>query len=233
MAANLSWGAFGKATDLRSRILFTIGLLIVYRLGTYIPVPGIDAVVHLAAAVSGDCERDLDLGLRSNLDTTRALLQAARAAGHAPLFVYASSVAVFGGVPGQPMPDVITDDTLPAPQGSYGIQKFVGEQLVADFGRRGLVQARNVRVGQHLGTQAVHDGAARKIGAVQNARGRVPALACEVECAVLVAVKRNLGAVDQHFVNAYRPLGAQKVDGLVVVVIVPGNQNVLFQRQRV
>jgi preprotein translocase subunit SecY len=42
MAANLSWGAFGKATDLRSRILFTIGLLIVYRLGTYIPVPGID-----------------------------------------------------------------------------------------------------------------------------------------------------------------------------------------------
>ena len=44
MAANLSWGAFGKATDLRSRILFTIGLLIVYRLGTYIPVPGIDAV---------------------------------------------------------------------------------------------------------------------------------------------------------------------------------------------
>lgn len=43
MAANLSWGALGKATDLRQRIFFTIGLLIVYRLGTYIPVPGIDA----------------------------------------------------------------------------------------------------------------------------------------------------------------------------------------------
>ena len=42
MAANLSWSAFGKATELRSRILFTIGLLMVYRLGTYIPVPGID-----------------------------------------------------------------------------------------------------------------------------------------------------------------------------------------------
>jgi preprotein translocase subunit SecY len=42
MAANLSWSALGKATDLRSRILFTIGLLMVYRLGTYIPVPGID-----------------------------------------------------------------------------------------------------------------------------------------------------------------------------------------------
>ena len=43
MAANMSWGAFGKATELRQRIFFTIGLLIVYRLGTYIPVPGIDA----------------------------------------------------------------------------------------------------------------------------------------------------------------------------------------------
>ena len=39
----MSWGAFGKATELRSRILFTIGLLVVYRLGTFIPVPGIDA----------------------------------------------------------------------------------------------------------------------------------------------------------------------------------------------
>jgi preprotein translocase subunit SecY len=43
MAANTSWAALGKATDLRNRILFTIALLIVYRLGTFIPVPGIDA----------------------------------------------------------------------------------------------------------------------------------------------------------------------------------------------
>ena len=44
MAANTSWSALGKATDLRNRIFFTIGLLIVYRLGTFIPVPGIDAI---------------------------------------------------------------------------------------------------------------------------------------------------------------------------------------------
>lgn len=124
---------------------FTGDLLNLLESGS-LALAGIDAVVHLAAAVSGDCERDLDLGLRSNLDTTRALLQAARTAGHAPLFVYASSVAVFGGMPGLPLPPVIADDTLPAPQGSYGIQKFVGEQLVADFGRRGLVRARNVRL---------------------------------------------------------------------------------------
>ncbi|MDB6454650.1 preprotein translocase subunit SecY [Falsirhodobacter sp. 20TX0035] len=44
MASNLSWGALGKASELRRRIFFTIGLLIVYRIGTYIPVPGIDGL---------------------------------------------------------------------------------------------------------------------------------------------------------------------------------------------
>lgn len=42
MASNLSWGSFGKAKELQQRILFALGLLIVYRLGTFIPVPGID-----------------------------------------------------------------------------------------------------------------------------------------------------------------------------------------------
>ncbi|MEX5730130.1 preprotein translocase subunit SecY [Rhodovulum iodosum] len=56
MAANMSWGAFGKATELRQRIFFTLGLLIVYRLGTYIPVPGIDGVAlkeFMEGAASG------------------------------------------------------------------------------------------------------------------------------------------------------------------------------------
>jgi preprotein translocase subunit SecY len=55
MAANLSWGALGKATELKQRIWFTIGLLIIYRLGTYIPVPGIDgtALRSFVADVSG------------------------------------------------------------------------------------------------------------------------------------------------------------------------------------
>lgn len=114
----------------------------------------LDAVVHLAAAVSGDCEAQLDLGLRSNLDASLALLQAARHAGHAPVLVYASSVAVFGGMPGLPLPRVIEDNSLPTPQSSYGIQKFIGEQLVADFSRRGLVQGRSVR----LMTVAVRPG---------------------------------------------------------------------------
>jgi preprotein translocase subunit SecY len=45
MAASLNLGAFGKATDLKKRIWFTLGALIVFRLGTYIPVPGIDGSV--------------------------------------------------------------------------------------------------------------------------------------------------------------------------------------------
>ena len=44
MAANVSWGTLSKATELRQRIVFALGLLIVYRLGTYIPVPGIDGI---------------------------------------------------------------------------------------------------------------------------------------------------------------------------------------------
>ena len=42
LAANMNFGAFQKATDLHKRLWFTLGALIVYRLGTYIPIPGID-----------------------------------------------------------------------------------------------------------------------------------------------------------------------------------------------
>ena len=54
MAANLSWGTFGKAKDLQSRILFALGLLIVYRIGTYIPVPGVDAARLRAVLRAGE-----------------------------------------------------------------------------------------------------------------------------------------------------------------------------------
>ena len=44
LAANLNFSALGKAEELKKRIWFTLGALIVYRLGTYIPIPGIDPV---------------------------------------------------------------------------------------------------------------------------------------------------------------------------------------------
>ena len=45
LASSMSLGSFGKATELKQRIWFTLGALLVYRLGTYIPVPGVDATV--------------------------------------------------------------------------------------------------------------------------------------------------------------------------------------------
>lgn len=114
--------------------------------GTRAVPAGTDVVFHLAAAVSGECEADFDLGMRSNFAATHALLEACRALKTRPTVVFASSLAVFGNPPGQALPAVIEDNTLPTPQSSYGIQKFIGEQMVADYGRKGFVRARNIRL---------------------------------------------------------------------------------------
>jgi len=109
-----------------------------------------DGVFHLASAVSGECEADFDLGLRSNLDSTRALLDALRfnvnAGGKAARVVFSSSVAVFGPDPAVPLPSVVADDTLPAPQTSYGTQKLICEHLVADYTRKGYIDGRAARL---------------------------------------------------------------------------------------
>jgi nucleoside-diphosphate-sugar epimerase len=110
------------------------------------PLDDADVVFHLAAAVSGECERDFDLGLRTNLRGTELILERCRTSGRTPVVVFASSIAVFGATATHPLPEIVTDETLPVPQSSYGIQKFVGEQLVADYTRRGFVRGRSVRV---------------------------------------------------------------------------------------
>jgi nucleoside-diphosphate-sugar epimerase len=109
-----------------------------------------DGVFHLAAAVSGECEADFDLGLRSNLDSTRALLDALRAnvnaGGKVARLVFSSSVAVFGPDPAMPLPKLVADDTLPAPQTSYGTQKLICEHLIADYTRKGYIDGRAARL---------------------------------------------------------------------------------------
>jgi nucleoside-diphosphate-sugar epimerase len=99
-------------------------------------------VVHLAAVVSGTAEADFDLGMRVNLDGTRNLLEACRAAGTQPRVLFSSSIAVFGG----DLPPLVTDATTPTPQGSYGAQKLIGEVLVQDYSRKGFIDGRSVRV---------------------------------------------------------------------------------------
>ena len=107
---------------------------------------GAEVIFHLAAAVSGECETDFDLGLRANLRATESLLACCRALGTSPVVVYSSSVAVFGGSAEQPLPAVITDDTRPNPQTSYGTQKVIGEYLLADYTRKGFLNGRAVRL---------------------------------------------------------------------------------------
>jgi nucleoside-diphosphate-sugar epimerase len=105
-----------------------------------------DLIFHLAAIVSGEAEADLEKGYRVNLDGTRALLDAIRhrheANGWTPRLVFASSNAVFGGA----MPDVIGDDYIVTPQTSYGTQKAMGELLLADYARRGIVTGIGLRL---------------------------------------------------------------------------------------
>jgi nucleoside-diphosphate-sugar epimerase len=113
-------------------------------------------VVHLAAVVSGTAEADFDLGMRVNLDGTRHLLEACRAAGHAPRLLFSSSIAVFGGA----LPPVVADATTPTPQGSYGIQKLIGELLVQDYTRKGFIDGRAVRVPTVVVRPGLPNGAA-------------------------------------------------------------------------
>jgi D-erythronate 2-dehydrogenase len=110
------------------------------------PLADADLVFHLAAAVSADCERDFDLGMRANVTGSRLVLSACRRSGRTPVVVFSSSLAVFGGTDSHPLPDVVTDSTLPVPQSSYGVQKFIGEQLIADYSRKGFIQGRSVRL---------------------------------------------------------------------------------------
>jgi nucleoside-diphosphate-sugar epimerase len=101
-----------------------------------------DSVFHLAAVVSGAAEADYELGMRINVDATRALLEVLRTAARKPKLVFASSVAVFGG----DLPHVVSDDTAPTPQSSYGVQKLISELLISDCTRRGMIDGRAVRL---------------------------------------------------------------------------------------
>ena len=97
---------------------------------------------HLAAVVSGQAEAEFDVGMRVNLDATRALLERCRRLAAPPKFVFASSLAVFGG----PLPDPVPDDAPLTPQASYGTQKAIGEYLVYDMTRKGFLDGRSLRL---------------------------------------------------------------------------------------
>ena len=113
-----------------------------------------DVIFHLAAAVSGECEADFDLGMRANLRVTGSLLASCRTLATNPVVVFSSSLAVFGASGDHPLPAVVDDHTSPNPQSSYGVQKLIGEQLLADYTRKGFLRGRAVR----LATVSVRPG---------------------------------------------------------------------------
>lgn len=102
-----------------------------------------EIIFHLSAVVSGEAEVDFEKGYRVNLDGTRFLLEAVRKIdrGYQPRFVFASSYAVFGA----PFPRTIPSDFHLTPLTSYGIQKVIGEQLLANYSRRGFVEGIGLR----------------------------------------------------------------------------------------
>jgi nucleoside-diphosphate-sugar epimerase len=104
--------------------------------------PNTTSVFHLAAVVSGQAEADFDLGMRVNVDATRHLLERCRTLAAPPKLVFTSSLAVFGG----PLPDPVPDDAPLMPQTSYGTQKAIGEYLVYDMTRKGMLDGRSLRL---------------------------------------------------------------------------------------
>ncbi|MEM7600507.1 MAG: NAD-dependent epimerase/dehydratase family protein [Verrucomicrobiota bacterium] len=101
------------------------------------------AVFHLAAMVSGECEKRFDDALAVNLDGTRYVLEALRERQGAPRVVFASSVGSYGG---EDMPDRVGDLTKQTPRTTYGMTKVIGELMINDFSRKGFLDGRSARL---------------------------------------------------------------------------------------
>jgi len=135
-------GAFPEAAAKEPRLKAVVGDVADAKVIAAVCPPDTDAVFHLAAVVSGAAEADFDLGMRVNLQGTELLLAQMRKCAKPPRLVYTSSVAAFGGE----LPAVLDDTTLANPQTSYGTQKVIGEYLVSDYSRKGLIDGRSLRL---------------------------------------------------------------------------------------
>ena len=105
-----------------------------------------DVIFHLAAIVSGEAELEFDKGYRINMIGTQNLFESVRHAYEKqttkPRVVFTSSVAVFGA----PFPDKIGDEFHNTPLTSYGTQKAIGELLLSDYTRKGMLDGIGIRL---------------------------------------------------------------------------------------
>jgi D-erythronate 2-dehydrogenase len=132
----------GAATQEKPTVRWVIGDLASSSVLEQALQGGVDVVFHLASIPGGATEANYDLGRKANLDGTLTLLDALRTLNKPPIVVFASTIGVFG----VPMPDVIDEDTYPAPSLSYGAQKWMGEILIGDYSRRGWIDGRAIRL---------------------------------------------------------------------------------------
>lgn len=107
----------------------------------------VDVVFHLASVPGAQAEAEPAVGDSVNLWGMLALFerlakQAVQYEGRAARVVYASSVAVLG----EPLPCSVDEHTAPQPTISYGTHKLVGELLLADWTRRGMLDGRSLRL---------------------------------------------------------------------------------------
>lgn len=103
---------------------------------------GVGSLFHLAASLTTASERDIQLGLETNILSLLGLLELCRAQKTPPRIIFASSIATFGG----DLPPAVNDDTPQNPQTSYGAHKVIAEQLLADHSRHGVIDGRCLRL---------------------------------------------------------------------------------------
>ncbi|MDN8037077.1 NAD-dependent epimerase/dehydratase family protein [Burkholderia vietnamiensis] len=103
---------------------------------------GVDTVYHLASVPGGTAEREPQLGSSVNLYGTLKLIDMCAAQALAPRFVFASSIAVYGGSFPTPMDEAIS----PKPATSYGAHKLIAEIALADAIRRGKLTGCSLRL---------------------------------------------------------------------------------------
>src|SRR5699024_9836318 len=97
---------------------------------------------HLAATLTIDAERDLGRAWAVNARLPFQLLEFARRSGKQPRFVYASSIAVFGGK----LPERVVESQVQTPRTSYGTAKAITELLINDCTRHGFIDGRALRL---------------------------------------------------------------------------------------
>lgn len=135
---------------------------------------GVGSLFHLAASLTTEAERDIAMGIETNVLGLLGLLELCRAQKTAPRFIFASSIATFGGT----LPDVVDDTTAQTPQTSYGAHKVIAEQLISDHSRHGVLDGRALR----LPIVVIRPKAARSVSDSVAAILREPLNGEDVDC---------------------------------------------------